>query len=179
MGDGVVELVLQFGDGARGWLGVEVLFQGFVEAVEFAAVCGWYGREDRYLTPSSPSIGGQGCVRVELGDGQPIPMHGCCLLEARRGEITLGGRAIQPRSRTISTSPSSAPALSWMPPTSLTRGEIRARLHARGHPRFELIGLAPIDLDGAITVVHPSARDECETPAVPAVAERLHDRRTR
>jgi hypothetical protein len=52
MGDGVVELVLQ-------WLGVEVLFHGFVEAVEFAAVCGWYGREDRYLTPSSPSIGGQ------------------------------------------------------------------------------------------------------------------------
>jgi hypothetical protein len=38
--------VLQFGDGGRGWLGVEV-FQGFVEAVEFAAVCGWYGREDR------------------------------------------------------------------------------------------------------------------------------------
>ena len=38
MGDGVAELVLQFGDGARGWLGVEVLFQGFVEAVEFAAV---------------------------------------------------------------------------------------------------------------------------------------------
>jgi hypothetical protein len=36
MGDGVVELVLQFGDGARGCLGVEVLFQGFVEAVEFA-----------------------------------------------------------------------------------------------------------------------------------------------
>jgi hypothetical protein len=61
----------------------------------------------------------------------------------------------------------------------LTRGEIRARPHARGHPRFELIGLAPIDLDGAITVVHPSARDECETPAVPAAAERLHDRRTR
>jgi hypothetical protein len=27
MGDGVVELVLQFGDGARGWLGVEVLFR--------------------------------------------------------------------------------------------------------------------------------------------------------
>jgi hypothetical protein len=78
--------VLQFGDGARGWLGVEVLFQDFVEAVEFAAVCRWYGREHRYLTPSSPSIGGQGCVRVELGDGQPIPMHGCCLLEARRGE---------------------------------------------------------------------------------------------
>jgi uncharacterized membrane protein YcaP (DUF421 family) len=25
----------------------------------------------------------------------------------------------------------------------LTRGEIRARLHARGHPRFELIRLAP------------------------------------
>jgi hypothetical protein len=32
MGDGVVDFVLQFGDGARGWLGVEVLFQGFVEA---------------------------------------------------------------------------------------------------------------------------------------------------
>jgi hypothetical protein len=61
----------------------------------------------------------------------------------------------------------------------LTRGEIRARLHARGHPRFELIGPAPIGLDGAITVVHPSARDECETPAVPADAEPLHDRRRR
>jgi hypothetical protein len=62
----------------------------------------------------------------------------------------------------------------------LTRGEIRARLHARGHSRFELIGRAPIDhLDGAITVVRPSARDECETPAVPTAAERLHDRRTR
>ena len=61
----------------------------------------------------------------------------------------------------------------------LTRGEIRARIHARGHPRFELIGLAPIDLDGAITVVRPSVRDECETPAMPAAAERLHDRRTR
>ena len=48
MGDGVVDFVLQFGDGARGW----------------------YGREDRYLTPSSPSIGGQGCVIVELGDGE-------------------------------------------------------------------------------------------------------------
>lgn len=96
MGDGVVELVLQFGDGARGWLGVEVLFQGFVEAVEFAAVCGWYGREDRYLTPSSPSIGGQGCVRVELGDGQPIPMHGCRLLEARRGAIKLGAAPFSP-----------------------------------------------------------------------------------
>ena len=57
----------------------------------------------------------------------------------------------------------------------LTRGEIRARLH----PRFELIGLAAIDLDGAINVVHPSARDECETPAAPTAAERLHDRRTR
>jgi hypothetical protein len=32
---------------------------------------------------------------------------------------------------------------------------------------------------GALTVVHPSTRDECETPAVPAAAERLHDRRTR
>lgn len=60
----------------------------------------------------------------------------------------------------------------------VTRGESRARLHAWGHPRFELIGLAPIDLDGAITVVHPSARDECEAPAVPTAAERLHDRRT-
>ena len=60
----------------------------------------------------------------------------------------------------------------------LTRGEIRARLRARGHPRFELSGLAPIDLDGAITVVHPSTRDECETPTLPAAAERLHDRRT-
>jgi hypothetical protein len=60
----------------------------------------------------------------------------------------------------------------------VTRGESRARLHARGHPRFELIGLAPMDLDGAITVVHPSARDECEAPAVPTAAERLHDRRT-
>ncbi len=47
-------------------------------------------RDDRYLTPSSPSTGGQGCVIVELGDGQPIPMHGCCLLEARRDAITLG-----------------------------------------------------------------------------------------
>ncbi len=61
----------------------------------------------------------------------------------------------------------------------LTRGEIRARFHAWGYPKFELIGLAPIDLDGAITVVHPSARDECGTPAVPAAAEPLHDRRTR
>jgi hypothetical protein len=60
----------------------------------------------------------------------------------------------------------------------LARGEIRARLHARCNPRFELIGLATIDLDGVITVVHPFARDECETPAVPAAAERLHDRRT-
>ena len=61
----------------------------------------------------------------------------------------------------------------------LTRGEIRAHLHARGPARLELIGLAAIDLDGAITVVHPSARDECETPAAPAAAERLHDRRIR
>ncbi len=61
----------------------------------------------------------------------------------------------------------------------LTRGDIRDRLHARGHPRFELTGPGPIDLDGAITPVHPSARDECETPAVPTAAERLHDRRTR
>ncbi len=48
MGDGVVDFVLQFGDGARGWLRVEVLFQGFRGSVELAAVCGWYGREDRY-----------------------------------------------------------------------------------------------------------------------------------
>jgi hypothetical protein len=61
------------------------------------------------------------------------------------------------------------------PSRFLTRGEIRARFHSR----FELIGLAPIDLDGAITVVRPSVRDECETPAMPAAAERLHDRRTR
>jgi hypothetical protein len=61
----------------------------------------------------------------------------------------------------------------------LTRGEIRARLHSRGHPRFELTGPGPIDLDGAITLVHPSARDECETPAVPTATKRLHDRRTR
>jgi hypothetical protein len=58
------------------------------------------------------------------------------------------------------------------------RRDPRPRLHARCNPRFELIGLATIDLDGVITVVHPFARDECETPAVPAAAERLHDRRT-
>jgi hypothetical protein len=37
----------------------------------------------------------------------------------------------------------------------------------------------PIDLDGAITVVHPFARDDRETPAVPAAAKRFRDRRTR
>ena len=70
MGDGVVELVLQFG---------------------------------KYLTPSSPSISGQGCVRVELGQRPTYPdawpLSARC--EARRGAITLGGRAIQPRSRPV------------------------------------------------------------------------------
>ena len=39
MGEGVVELVLQLGDSGLGPLGVEVLFQDFVEGVEFATVC--------------------------------------------------------------------------------------------------------------------------------------------
>ena len=39
MGEGVVELVLQLGDSGLGRLGVEVLFQGFVEGVDLAVVC--------------------------------------------------------------------------------------------------------------------------------------------
>ena len=60
----------------------------------------------------------------------------------------------------------------------LIRGEIRAAFRP-GHPQFELIRLAPIDLDGAITLDHSSAHDECETPTVPSAAKRLHYRRTR
>ena len=37
VGGEVVELVLQFGGGGRGWLGAEVFFQGLVEALDLAA----------------------------------------------------------------------------------------------------------------------------------------------
>jgi hypothetical protein len=73
MGDGVVELVLQFGDGVRGWLGVEVLFQGFVEAVEFAGLywptSGLNGPAPNVIAPRLASSRQQPCIRI----GWPSP----------------------------------------------------------------------------------------------------------